>query len=354
MPVIAAVGTAVPPHLITQAESREIASHLFRESFSDLDRLLPVFESAQIDQRHFCVPPDWFTNPHPWEEKNALYIANAIELATAAVQNCLEKAGLSPQDIDHLVFVSTTGISTPSIDAHLFNRLGLRSDVRRTPIWGLGCAGGAAGLARGFDLAQAHPHHRIVVVALELCGLTFLHGDRSKSNLIATSLFGDGAAAVLICGDQAAAKHGLQGPHVLGSRSTIWPDTLDVMGWDVRSEGLKVIFSRDIPTIVHTKIPPEADAFFTKLGLSRAEHLSRFIAHPGGMKVLAAYQEAFSLPQEALNHARDVLRTHGNMSSCTVYFVLERELADEHQTGEHGLLLALGPGFSCEQVMLRW
>jgi alkylresorcinol/alkylpyrone synthase len=127
-----------------------------------------------------------------------------------------------------------------------------------------------------------------------------------------------------------------------------------VMGWDVRAEGLKVIFSRDIPTIVHAKIPTEADAFFTKLGLSRAEHLLRFIAHPGGMKVLAAYQDALSLPPERLNHARDVLRTHGNMSSCTVYFVLERELADEHQRGEHGLLLALGPGFSCEQVMLRW
>jgi alkylresorcinol/alkylpyrone synthase len=353
LPVVAAVGTAVPPHEITQNESREFARQLFGGSFRDIDRLLTVFESAQIESRRFCTPLDWFGEPHSFAEKNRLYIEQAVELGAAAIENCLARAGLAPRDIDHLVFVSTTGVSTPSIDAHLFNRLGLRTHVKRTPVWGLGCAGGAAGLARGMDLAKAHPASRIMVCSLELCGLTFLHGDRSKSNLIATSLFADGAAAVLILGAEAAKDLQAAGPQLLDSRSTIWPDSLDVMGWDLQNEGLKVIFSKDIPSIVATKIRPEVDQFLSDHSLS-VRDLSRFVAHPGGMKVLQAYEEALELRPELLEHSRNVLRRHGNMSSCTVLFVLEQELATPHEPGEHGLALALGPGFSCEQVMLRW
>jgi alkylresorcinol/alkylpyrone synthase len=356
VPVIASIGTAVPPHKITQSQCRDFARRVFGDTFRDIDRLLAVFESAQIENRHFAAPIEWFDHPHSFADKNRLYIETAVTLAAAAIRTCLSQAGLEPEDVDHLVFVSSTGLATPSLDAHLFNELGLRSNLKRTPIWGLGCAGGATGLARGFDLARAHPQEKIVVCALELCGLTFLHADRSKSNLIATSLFADGCAAVLLLGADAVQKHpGLAegAPHVLASRSTIWPDTLDVMGWDVQEAGLKVVFSKDIPTLVESKIRPEIETFLQEQGLSRAD-MQRFVAHPGGMKVLQAYQDALDLPSERLDHSRDVLRTHGNMSSCTVLFVLARELQDAHPPGEHGLLLALGPGFSCEQVLLRW
>lgn len=356
VPVIAAIGTSVPPHSIAQAECREFARRLFGPAFKDIDRLLAVFESAQIEQRHFATPIEWFERSHSFAEKNHLYLEYGVELAANAIRNCLHQAGLTPQEVDHLVFVSSTGLATPSLDAHLFNVLGLRQDVKRTPIWGLGCAGGAAGLARGFDLATAHPNSRVIVCALELCSLTFLHGDRSKSNLIATSLFADGCAAVLLLGREAAQQHpelATGAPRVLRTQSTIWPDTLDIMGWDVQAEGLKVIFSKDIPLFVETKIRPQMESFLEACGLSRHD-LSRLIAHPGGMKVLQAYQDALHVPDSTLRHAREILRTHGNMSSCTVFFVLARELEDSHQPGEHGLLLALGPGFSCEQVLLQW
>ncbi|TCP58317.1 15-methylpalmitoyl-4-hydroxy-2-pyrone synthase [Tumebacillus sp. BK434] len=353
MPVIRSVGTAVPEHIITQEQTRDFARNLFAESFRDIDRLLAVFESAQVEQRHFCTPLEWFATAPSWEEKNRLYLQHAVRLSCDAAAACLEKAGLAPHDVDAVVFVSSTGVATPSIDAYLFHELGLRSDIKRLPVWGLGCAGGASGLARGFDLAKAHPESHVLVIAAELCGLTFLNGDRSKSNLIATSLFADGAAAVLISGDEAAARSEAQGPEVLATRSTIWPDTLDVMGWDVRTDGLKVIFSKDIPTIVETKIRPVTAAFLENEGLA-LQDVRHYIAHPGGMKVLKAYDEALDLPPDALRHARDVLRTHGNMSSCTVLFVLARELQDPHHAGEHGLLFALGPGFSSEQVLLRW
>lgn len=353
MPVIVSVGTAVPSHLIEQKESREFAKQLFGDTFRDINRLLGVFESAQIEKRHFCTPLSWFGEAHSWQEKNALYIENAIPLASQAITTCLQRAGLAPLDIDYLVFVSSTGLSTPSLDAHLFNTLGLRQSIKRLPIWGLGCAGGAAGLSRGYDLAKAHPGTKVVVCALELCGLTFLHGDRSKSNLIATSLFADGCAAVLLYGDDVATETKTTGPRILDTRSTIWKNSIDVMGWDVQNDGLKVIFSKDIPTLVQNEIRPVIDEFLGDLHLTR-DDITRFVAHPGGMKVLQAYEEAFNLPPSMLRHARDVLREHGNMSSGTVLFVLERELQEQHTAGEHGLLLALGPGFSCEQVMLQW
>jgi alkylresorcinol/alkylpyrone synthase len=353
MPIIVSAGTAVPPYRVDQDTSREFARNLFANSFRDIERLLTVFESAQVEKRHFCAPPSWFEQAHSFPEKNQMYIENGLKLSSEAIRNCLDQAGLAPTDPDILVFVSTTGVSTPSLDAMLFNELGLRQDIKRIPIWGLGCAGGASGLARGMELARAYPDAKIVVCCLELCGLTFLHNDRSKSNLIATSLFADGAAAVLIMGDGVAEKTGHKGPRMLTAKSTIWPDSLDVMGWDLEEDGLKVIFSKDIPTLVANQIRPEVEAMLSEVGIALGD-LDRFIAHPGGMKVLQAYQEALNLRKEMLDHSRDVLREHGNMSSCTVFFVLARELQESHNPGEYGLIMALGPGFSCEQVMVQW
>jgi alkylresorcinol/alkylpyrone synthase len=262
---------------------------------------------------------------------------------------------LSPRDVDHLVFVSSTGLSTPSIDALLCNHLGCRVDVRRTPIWGLGCAGGAVGLSRARDFALADPSARVLLVALELCSLTFQPGDVSKRNLVATSLFGDGAAAAVVIGNGVVARPGA--PHraleLAASQSILWKDTLDVMGWTIDGDGLHVVFSRDIPSIVRENVRPSLAAFLDRneLAIDDVEHL---VTHPGGVKVLRAYAEALGLAPERFRHAHDVLREYGNMSSPSCLFVLERYLeTKEIADGERAVVSALGPGFCAEYVLLR-
>jgi alkylresorcinol/alkylpyrone synthase len=351
-PHLTALATALPPHVVRQDEVRAAAASVFGDLLArDDGRLLAVFDSTGIEERHFCVPLDWFATPRGFAEANACYLEKGLELAETAARRLLDQAGLRPEDIDHVVFVSSTGVATPSLDARLANRLPLRGDVSRTPIWGLGCAGGVAGLARARDLALAHPDSRVLLLSLELCSLTFQRRDRDLRNFVAASLFSDGAAAALVCGAEAdGAGRSLE---LLAARSTLWPSTLDVMGWDVDGDGLHVVFSRDIPTIVRERARPCLEAFLADHGLSlgRLDHL---VAHPGGPKVLAAYAEALGLPLETFRHAREVLRVCGNMSSPTCLFVLERALrAGEIGPGETAVLTALGPGFASELVLMR-
>jgi alkylresorcinol/alkylpyrone synthase len=346
---IAAVRTAVPRHQVGQDEARQFCRALFQEAYADIDRFLPVFSNALIEHRYFSAPPEWFSSEHSFAEKNQLYIESALELGEAAITACLESAGLGPQDLDHLFFVSTTGIATPSIDARLINRLRLRPNIRRTPIWGLGCAGGVAGLSRAYEYTQAFPRERALLLALELCGLTFQRNDLSKSNLVATSLFGDGAAAVLVSGDETRDA----GPSILSSRSTLWYDSLEVMGWSINDRGLKVLFSRDIPTIVRDLALPALEAFLAAQGMT-LQQLDHVIAHPGGTKVIEAYEQALGLANGKMARARDVLRRYGNMSSPTVLFVLEDFMrSGAIGAGEYGLLTALGPGFSSEMLLIQ-
>ncbi|MBO8172913.1 MAG: type III polyketide synthase [Bacillaceae bacterium] len=355
MPQITSIGIAVPPFTITQSSAQAFARNLFADSFKDIDRLLPVFEHARIEKRHFCVPLEWFAQKHDPEEKNQLYIENATRLSMEAAQNCLNGTRFTREQIDHLIFISSTGLATPSLDAHIINKLNLRSDIKRTPIWGLGCAGGAVGLSRAFEYARAFPESTVLLIAVELCGLTFLRDDLSKSNLIATSLFAEGAAAALITGDQHPLNRhaGQPAPCILNTRSVIWKDTLDIMGWDITRDGLKVIFSRDIPGIVEKWMAPEVETFLSQNDLSR-KHIAHFITHPGGMKVLKAYEKALNLQPEDLRHAYQVLRGYGNMSSATVLFVLARYLQDQPAEGDYGLISALGPGFSGEFLLVKW
>ncbi|HYK91816.1 MAG TPA: 3-oxoacyl-[acyl-carrier-protein] synthase III C-terminal domain-containing protein [Acidobacteriota bacterium] len=349
MSFICAVGTAVPPYRAGQAEAREFCRALFSGAFPDIDRLVSVFNNGLIETRYFSVPGEWFQTDHSFSEKNRLYIESALGLGKTAIERCLETAGLDPSDIDHFLFISTTGLATPSIDARLINILKMRKDVRRTPIWGLGCAGGAAGLSRAFDYTQAFPDQRVLVLALELCGLTFIRNDMDKSNFIASSLFADGAAAVLVAGEQA----GLDGVRILGSRSTLWYDSLDVMGWDVNDLGLKVLFSRDIPAIVREWLKPNLQEFLGMFQIGIGD-LCHIVAHPGGAKILEAYQEVLELGDGQLDPAREVLRNYGNMSSPTVLFVLKEFICSgAFRPGEYGLLTALGPGFSSEMLLLQ-
>ena len=345
---IRSIGTAVPPDTLHQDAARELARDAFTGRSAVFERMADVFDNAGIETRHVCVQPDWFGQSHGWPERSRIFEAAALDLIEEAARRCLAAASVAPGDVDHLVVVSTTGITTPSLDARLMARLPFRPDVQRLPVFGLGCAGGVLGLARGAALALGKPGARVLVVAVELCAETFRLGDLSKSNVIATALFGDGAAAVLL-ESMAPAEAPAAGPRVRAWSEHLWPDTLDVMGWTVEADGLGVLFSRDIPALVRRDAPAVIDRFLAANDLAR-DRLAGVVCHPGGAKVLAALEDVFDLAPGALTVEADVLRRYGNMSSATVLFVLSEKLA-ETRTGPH-LVLALGPGFTLGLVLL--
>jgi alkylresorcinol/alkylpyrone synthase len=350
-PRVLSVATAVPKHRVSQETARDFARLMFSETYRAVERLLPIFDNAHIDSRHFCMPPEWFGEDHTFPEKNALYVKHALDLSEKAATRALDRAGVRPEDVGAIFFVSTTGISTPSLDSKLIFRLGLPEHARRIPIWGLGCAGGAGGLARAADYVRAYPEKPVLFVGVELCGLTFVKGDRSKSNLVGTSLFADGAAAVLL-GIEASGTDATE-PELHGSYSTTWPGTEDVMGWDLVEAGLQVRFAKSVPQIVHEKMRGNLEAACASLGLG-LEDLRHFVLHPGGTKVLEAYEETLGLKPGELDLSWEILRNYGNMSSVSVLFVLERFLEDYPAgSGEYGTISALGPGFSAEHVLFR-
>ncbi|CAN5130805.1 type III polyketide synthase BpsA [soil metagenome] len=341
-PRVLSVATALPPHRIGQSDVKEFARSMFSEAYPDLDRLTPIFDNVHVENRHFCVPLDWFKRDHTFPEKNDLYVEHALNLSEKAARRAMDRADAQPEDIGAIYFVSTTGLATPSLDSKLIFRLGLSEHTRRVPIWGLGCAAGAAGLARAAEHARLYPDQKVLLIGVELSGLTFQRGDRSKSNLVSTSLFADGAAAVLI-------GHG-SGPEILGSHSTTWPDTENVMGWEIVETGLKVQLSKSVPTIVRERLHEDLTLACDSLELDFAD-VRHFVLHPGGAKVLDAFEEVLGLERGGLAFSRGVLRDYGNMSSVTVLFILERFLeSGEFEAGDLGVLSAMGPGFSAEHV----
>ncbi len=370
-PRVASIGTALPENVLTQRDAKAFASHMFGEAFGgEIERLIGIFDNSDIRSRHFCMPLEWYAESRSFRQKNDLYVERGLDLASEAIATCLERVGLEHGDIDYILFVSTTGIATPSMDARLIQRLPFKRTIKRLPIWGLGCAGGAASLSRAMEIARAVPTARILVVVLELCGLTFMRNDLSKAALIATSLFADGAAAVVVAGAEAEIPSPRRGPAILASHTSTLDDSLDVMGWDIGGEGLKVVISRDIPTIVKTFMKGAIDELLEREGLRR-EDIVHYVAHPGGAKVIQAYEDSLDLPADRLRHTREVLATCGNISACSVMFVLERfideldapspgdaqsDLPDDRAEPpvEYGLLGALGPGFSAELVLLAW
>lgn len=356
MPVIRSLSTALPPYEIQQAEARQFAYTHFAASFPNIERYLPVFTHAEIDTRYIVVPSEWFLTPHSFKECNDLFIQWALQLGEEAAQNCLEQVGLTPRDIDHLVLVSTTGLATPSIDARLINRLGMGTHTRRTPVWGLGCAGGVAGLSRAYEYARGFPGHRVLLVCIELCSVTFQWQDLSKRNVIASAIFSDGAAALLVEGDDVApppTNADRPAPRILGTQSTLWPDTLNIMGWDIIDTGMQVVFSSRIPFIVQDLMHENVSEFLAPYNL-HIDDISQFILHPGGAKVIRAYEQALQIDPERLSNVRQVLRQHGNMSSPTVFFVYETFYNQQPlQPGEYGLMVVLGPGFSSEMALIQ-
>jgi alkylresorcinol/alkylpyrone synthase len=352
MPYIAGVATAVPPNTIDQESAKELTRQLFGR---EIDRLLPVFDNAMIENRHITPEIDWFLQPHNFTETNDRYIESALALSEKVVSDLAKQCSISTEDFDAIFFVSTTGLSTPSIDARLFNRIKLNRHIKRVPIWGLGCAAGVGGIARASEYVRAFPKHRAVVISVELCSLAFQLGDASKSNVIAAALFGDGAAACCVVGDEVEMpKNDFAHPRVVDTLSTIYDDTLDVMGWRITNDGFKIVLSRDIPTIVTSLVRENIEELLSKHSIGVPD-IKRYIAHPGGTKVMEAYATALALDQCELQYSYDVLKNYGNMSSATVFFILERVLKDSREErDEYGLASALGPGFSSELVLLHW
>lgn len=343
VPRLFGLATAAPRHEVKQDDAAELARVLFADIPHGFEHFAPVFANAEIETRHSCVPIAWYGAQHGFAEKNALYIDNALDLLEEAAAKALREAGLAPAAIDAIVTVSSTGVATPSLEARLMQRMAFREDVQRTPLFGLGCAGGVLGLSRAAALAQANPDAHVLLLVVELCGLTFRRSDISKSNVIATALFGDGAAAAVISCQGEGPMLGPWGEHT-------WPDSLGVMGWEVADDGLKVLFSRDIPTLVREDLRAVVDAFLARHGLSLDE-IDGCISHPGGAKVLDALEEALDLDQGALNSARQALRDHGNMSAATVLFILRAAL-DEGLAGRH-LMTTLGPGFTAGFMLVE-
>jgi alkylresorcinol/alkylpyrone synthase len=344
MPTILSIATAVPPFALRQSDVAAIAPALFDGVRSNVEYLMPVFGNAGIDTRYSCMPIDWYRSPHGWAERNQLYLKHAVALLKQAATAALAQAGRDPADIANVVTVSTTGIATPALDAILMNELGLPSQIRRLPVFGLGCAGGALGLSHAADLARAHPEGDTLLLVVELCALTFRQGDMSNSNIVASALFGDGAAALVL------GRPGSVGPRLTASGMYTWPNSLDVMGWKVADDGLGVLFSRDIPALVRQDMGGAIAAFLADQQLS-LDDIDGFICHPGGMKVLDALEDILGLARGGMTEARDVLRSFGNMSAVTVLFVLERCL----RRGLSGrcLVSALGPGFSAGFQLLE-
>jgi len=336
------VATAVPPYPLDQDDVIERVKLLFGGA-PTLERLLPVFTNTGIRTRYSCVPLDWYDRRHSWAERNRIYLAAALDMLEATTVQLLDRAGRSKDLIDAVVVVSTTGVATPSLDALLINRMGLRASVRRLPIFGLGCAGGVLGLARAASQALAAPGETILFLVVELCALWFRRDDFSKSNIVATALFGDGAAGALLSTEG-------DGPAVVAAGEHTWPGSLDVMGWDVADDGLSAVFSRDIPKLVATRFR-EVMADFLALHDLVVDDIDRFVCHPGGAKVVAALEDAFGLGRGTLASARGVLRDFGNMSAATVMFVLERTLADP-RPWNRALMNALGPGFTAGFIVL--
>jgi alkylresorcinol/alkylpyrone synthase len=350
-PYVRSVGTALPPHYADQETLiAAFRTHWAKEHFN-LERLEELHRAVQVGGRHLAVPLSEYPGLSDLKARNDAWVRVSTEVGEQAVRQALHRAGLTPADVDHLFFVTVTGIATPSVDARLMNRLGLRPDVKRTPIFGLGCVAGAAGTARASDVLRAYPDEVAVLLSVELCSLTLQREDLSIANIIASGLFGDGAAALVLSGAERPADFA---PRILATRSVFYPDTERVMGWDVVNGGFKVVLSAKVPDVVRAHVREDVSGFLAEHGL-RTEDIRHWVAHTGGPKVLEAFESTLELPKGALERSWKALRETGNLSSASVLFVLESLLASgEAQPGDFGLLMAMGPGFCAELVLLRW
>ncbi len=347
-PRIAGVGEAFPRHYYEQEAVLGALRELWRHTGINMTTLERLHRHCRVDGRHLALPLEEYGTLRSFGESNDVWMRSAEDLGESAMRRALERAGLGVADVRALVFVSVTGIATPSIDARLVNRMGLPVTIKRVPLFGLGCVAGAAGLALCADLARSYPDGAVVLLSVELCTLTVQLDDLSTANQIATGLFGDGAAAVAVVGN----GHAARGPSIVATRSVLYPETERAMGWDISERGFKLVLGPEVPQLIAQRLPGDVDRFLADHGLERKD-IRAWIAHSGGPKILSAMQETLGLAPDALELSWEQLRSVGNVSSASVLQVLSRTLEKGRlREGDFGLLMAMGPGFCCELVLL--
>ncbi len=349
---------ALPPYTMTREEVKRYMRKVFPLDERRLRALFSVVDNGRIEKRHSIFPMDYFIEPRPLVRITQEYREHAVRLGGEAACAALTAAGLRPADIDLFITVSCTGVMIPSVDAHLINQLGFRSNVRRLPITELGCAAGAAALAHAWQYLGAFPEGRVLALAIELPTLTFQRQDLSQANLISCSLFGDGAAAAVITGEAGSGgpHSGApdSGPRILGAETFLFPESIDAMGFDLRETGFHIILAREVPELIRSRIRELVAGFLGRNGLTERD-IAAWVLHPGGQKLLSFVEQELELPPEQTEPSWAVLRDYGNLSSASVLFVLERWLTERRVApGAYGLLAGFGPGFSAELVLLRW
>jgi alkylresorcinol/alkylpyrone synthase len=347
-PAIAATATAVPPHVLTREDVKTYMRKVFDVGERRLDAMMTVIDNAQVHRRHSIFPVEYIVEPRPLAQKSRDYQEHAVRLGQRAAEQCLENAQMTPRDVDMIISVSCTGFMIPSLDAHLINLMGFRSDVRRMPLTELGCAAGAMALTRASEFVRAFPGKTVLIVSVELATLTFQRGDLSQANLISCVLFGDGAAAAVVTGRPAS------GPRIVDADTYTFPQSLDAMGFDLRETGFHIVLSKDVPQMIRDRIREVVDRFLNRSDLKR-EAIAAFILHPGGQKLLSYVEEQLELCRCDTQFSWDVLSQYGNLSSATILFILHEWLTKKTMTrGDYGLAAAFGPGFSAEVLLLQW
>jgi alkylresorcinol/alkylpyrone synthase len=338
------IATAVPPHVIEQRDAAAAAHRCFGSRDSNFARMARVFDSSGIRRRYAVRPLEWYLEPLGWPERNTAYLQGACQLFVDAATKALDKAGILAAEVDTVVTVSSTGIATPGLEARVASRVGFRTDLERVPVFGLGCGGGVSGFSIAARLAQSRPGSIVLLVAVEVCTLSFRLDELTKANIVATALFGDGAAACVL----RTVEGGIAAVEMGGQHT--WPETLDIMGWKVDPPGFGVIFDRAIPPFAEAHIASAISHILGRAGLGLLD-IDRFACHPGGAKVVNALEWALSLEHGALDHERTVLANFGNMSAPTALFVLERVYHE--RLPSRTLLTAMGPGFTASCVSLK-
>ncbi len=348
---IAGAASAFPKHYYPQAVLLAALREYWRGQIENPRMLDQLHAHAGVDGRHLVLPLERYYDLKNFGEFNRVWIEAAQELGERAIRCAMTRAGLDLQQIGALFFVSVTGIASPSIDARLINRMHLPTNIRRTPIFGLGCVAGAAGVARAADYVRAYPDQVAVLLSVELCSLTLQREDLSLANLVSSGLFGDGAAAVVVAGADVPVNNA---PEILATASVFYPDTEEVMGWDISEKGFRIVLSREVPDVVREHLGPDVDALLAAHGFERAQ-VGSWVMHTGGPKVLEAAEESLGMKNGEIQSAWDCLRRVGNLSSASVLCVLEDVMLNRRpEPGTLGVMAALGPGFCSEVVLLRW
>jgi alkylresorcinol/alkylpyrone synthase len=345
---IAGSATAVPPHVLSREVVKNGIGGVFNLDGGKLESVLEIIDNSAIDQRYSVFPPEYTIEPRPLAQINAEYQEKAIELGLQVAERALAQAGMEPTDVDMLATVSCTGVMIPSVDAHIATIMGFRPNVRRLPITELGCAAGAAGLAHTWEYINAFPDRTALLVSVEIPTLTFQRKDASQANLISAVLFGDGAAGVVVTGREAP------GPRILASECFLFPNSQGAMGFDLRDTGFHIVLSKDVPELIRERVKELAEGFLARQGLRR-EDISAFLLHPGGQKLLSYMQAELGLSRADTEVSWDILRRYGNLSSASVLFILNEWLVQrEMPSGSYGLLMAFGPGFTAEMLLIQW